>query len=228
MRDNFIFYRSWEQVIEQLPAEVQSELYKRIAKYGIHGTEPDELSETAKIVWSFIKPQMDANREKYERMCNKSKKGCKKQTELATDETAKTEVAREKKKESNTKKKDKENDNDNENEEKKINSESLSKKAALSLPQAQDFEKIKNKEDMEKRAKVFYDSLVPYIPFYGRTMLREFYDYWTEPTHDGTKMRFELKKNWSLERRLRVWDNNSFRFGTNKKVDDDDGKVIYV
>jgi hypothetical protein len=57
---------------------------------------------------------------------------------------------------------------------------------------------------MEKRAKVFYDTLVPYVPVYGRTMLREFYDYWTEPNHEGTKMRFELKKRWLLERRLRV------------------------
>jgi hypothetical protein len=59
-------------------------------------------------------------------------------------------VVRDKKKESNTKKKDKENDNDNEHEKKKLNSESLAKKAQLSLTQAHDFKKVDFGERMEK------------------------------------------------------------------------------
>lgn len=66
---------------------------------------------------------------------------------------------------------------------------------------------------LENRAKVFYNSLIPYLPKYGKEMLRKFYDYWSEPNKSKTKMRFELQQTWEVGRRLAKWksnDNNSF------------------
>ena len=38
----------------------------------------------------------------------------------------------------------------------------------------------------------------------------DFIDYWTEPNKSGTKLRFELEKTWSIDRRLKRWNNSSF------------------
>lgn len=68
-------------------------------------------------------------------------------------------------------------------------------------------------KSIEIRVKDFYNSLVPYVAQYGKHMIREFYNYWSEPNKSQTKMRFEMEKTWSLERRLARWFNNN---NTNK------------
>lgn len=57
------------------------------------------------------------------------------------------------------------------------------------------------------RQKTFYDSLVPFLGKYGKRMLRDFYDYWSEPDRSTKpRMRWEKEKTWSLERRLERWN----------------------
>lgn len=58
---------------------------------------------------------------------------------------------------------------------------------------------------LNKKKEDFYNSLVPFVTLYGKDMVREFFDYWTEPNKSGTKMRFELEKTWSTNRRLNTW-----------------------
>ena len=64
----------------------------------------------------------------------------------------------------------------------------------------------------KKREKEFYDSLVPYVEVYGKEMIREFYNYWTEPNKSGTQMRFELQPTWCLSRRLCTWAKNNDKY----------------
>ena len=64
-------------------------------------------------------------------------------------------------------------------------------------------------ENLEKRNKSFYESLVPYIETYGKEMIRGFYDYWSEPNRSCTKMRFELERTWDVKRRLNTWSNRA-------------------
>lgn len=61
------------------------------------------------------------------------------------------------------------------------------------------------------RQKKFYDSLLPFLGKYDKHLLRDFYDYWSEPNRQNTKMKCELEKTWSLERRLATW----------KRIDDE-------
>lgn len=67
---------------------------------------------------------------------------------------------------------------------------------------------------IEERQKRFYNSLIPFLNQYPKPMLREFYDYWSEPDRSTKpKMRFEKEKTWSLDRRLERWfRNNEDRF----------------
>ena len=77
----------------------------------------------------------------------------------------------------------------------------------------------KEEELLQKRARNFYDCLVPFVGQYGREMMREFYDYWSEPNKSRTKMRYELEKTWDITRRLRTWaSRRTNRYGQNTAV----------
>lgn len=69
--------------------------------------------------------------------------------------------------------------------------------------QKADPEAIKQRQEAKKED--FYQSLVPFVKVYGKEMVREFFDYWTEPNKSGSKWRFELEKTWDLSRRLNTW-----------------------
>ncbi len=64
------------------------------------------------------------------------------------------------------------------------------------------------KADTERRMKEFYTSLIPFVQTYGKQMVREFYDYWSETNKSGSKMRWEQQTTWVLERRLEYWSRN--------------------
>lgn len=66
-------------------------------------------------------------------------------------------------------------------------------------------EKIDSKANLEIRSLAFKNSLIPFKQKYSIDMLKNFFDYWTEPNQSKTKMRFELEKTWSIERRLNTW-----------------------
>lgn len=68
--------------------------------------------------------------------------------------------------------------------------------------------------DINIRKQTFASSLQPYLEKYGREFLNEFYLYWTEQSINNKKLKFELEKTWSLERRLYTWKNNAIKFGT--------------
>ena len=65
---------------------------------------------------------------------------------------------------------------------------------------------------LEQRRQAFVDSLIPFIDRYGRAMIQAFADYWTEPNHSLTRMRFEMQRTWSLPLRLATWARNDRLF----------------
>lgn len=76
---------------------------------------------------------------------------------------------------------------------------------------------IKPKTDrIDDRKLKFASTLKPFVEKYGKEMIREFYEYWTEPNKSNTKFRQELEKTWSLERRLDKWASNQKSFETKK------------
>ena len=63
-------------------------------------------------------------------------------------------------------------------------------------------------QDLVRRQKEFYDSLIPFLDQYGKDLLRAFYNYWSQPNKSGTKMNYELQKTWDLRKRLQMWQSN--------------------
>ncbi len=64
-------------------------------------------------------------------------------------------------------------------------------------------------EETRQRAQDFYYSLAPYVVTYGKEMIRDFYDYWSETNKSRTKMRWETEKTWVVELRLKRWADNN-------------------
>ncbi len=64
-RDSFVFYRSFMEAITMLPSEDAYTLMIAVGNYALDGIEP-ELTGVVKIVWTTIRPQLEANRRKYE------------------------------------------------------------------------------------------------------------------------------------------------------------------
>jgi len=68
---------------------------------------------------------------------------------------------------------------------------------------------------IDSRKLKFANTLKPFIHNYGKELIREFYNYWTEPNKSNTKFKQELQKTWSLERRLETWAKNDTNFNKN-------------
>ncbi len=76
----------------------------------------------------------------------------------------------------------------------------------------------KNKlKELEDRKLKFAHTLSAFSSVYSREMLKDFYEYWTEPNNSGTKFRREMQKTWDLSRRLETWAKNERIPNSNKK-----------
>lgn len=73
IRDSFIFYRSFYQSAKKLPKEDKAELFDAICSYALDG-ELVELSVVPEAIFTVIKPNLDANRRKWENGCKEKKK----------------------------------------------------------------------------------------------------------------------------------------------------------
>ena len=61
---------------------------------------------------------------------------------------------------------------------------------------------------IETRKSDFMNKVSIHLDTYGKEMLREFFDYWTEMNDKGKKMRFEMEKVFDINRRLKTWAKN--------------------
>ena len=76
------------------------------------------------------------------------------------------------------------------------------------------------KKTLEERKKEFGEKLIPYVEKYGKEMIRDFFNYWSEHNEDGKLMAFEKTKTrtFSIPNRLITWNrNNKDKYGTTFK-----------
>jgi hypothetical protein len=53
-------------------------------------------------------------------------------------------------------------------------------------------------------------SLIDYVPEFGKNMIRDFYEYWSEPNRSKTKIKYQIETTWDTKRRLQRWKRNNF------------------
>lgn len=69
MADSFVFYRSFDEACAELTDEQYGKIMRIINNYALNGTIPDNLSGIEKIVFTLIKPQIDANNQRKTNGC---------------------------------------------------------------------------------------------------------------------------------------------------------------
>ena len=74
----------------------------------------------------------------------------------------------------------------------------------------------KEKNNIEERKTEFINSLHPFLNIYSNQLLKDFAEYWTEHGEKDRKMRFEKETSFSINRRLKTWKKNEFKFGNSK------------
>lgn len=71
-KNSFLMYLDYQEQFELLTDEQAGQLIKAIIKYEKSGEIP-ELDGMLKMAFSFIKTQLDRDREKYNKKCEKNK-----------------------------------------------------------------------------------------------------------------------------------------------------------
>ena len=86
---------------------------------------------------------------------------------------------------------------------------------------------VKTTKSIDDRIYDFKSSLVPHLDKYGKTLLKNFSDYWTEKSTRGSKMRFEKEKVFDVSRRLATLSRNNFN-NTNQPTQADDHLTQHI
>ena len=77
-RDSFIFYRSFYDASKCLKTEEKAQLFDAICSYALD-QKVEQLDGTAYGMFQLVKPQLDANRKRFNNGCIKKQKGSKKE-----------------------------------------------------------------------------------------------------------------------------------------------------
>ena len=207
MRNSFVFYRSFNEAMEELSENDQLVLYRAIVDYGLDSREPSFNSSYLRMAWKLIKPQLDANWKRYNNGCKGKEFGKRGGAPKGNKNATKTTP-----KQPQDNPKTTPNDNDNDNNKASTN---VPKKDGLSLPPKTS---LKHKqEQMVARKAEFQNLLGKHLDRngggYSADMLNEFFSYWTEPNKSQTKMRFEQQPTWDMSRRLARWEKNNYKYG---------------
>lgn len=65
MRDRFLFYRSFWDVLKQLPEETRLHFLDALCGYALDQEEPTFSDGMERIAWTAVKPNIDANWRSY-------------------------------------------------------------------------------------------------------------------------------------------------------------------
>lgn len=77
-----------------------------------------------------------------------------------------------------------------------------------------------NKKSIEERKAEFAKKLEPYVEKYGKEMIRDFYNYWTESNEGASKFRKEMQKVFDIPKRLVTWQKNNTKFQSRAEMND--------
>jgi len=192
-KKSFVLYSDTQGLINQLPDDVAGRLFKHIYAY-VNDENPiaDEL--LLNIAFEPIKMQLKRDLVKYDKKREQWSEAGKKSAEQRALIKF-NELQR--------------------------NPTVVNSVATVSTVNDNDNVNVNVINKIEARSQIFKDSLLEYKNKHQVNMLKEFYNYWTEPNQSKSKMRFELEKTWSLDRRLETWAKRENSFNVKPQIKQD-------
>ena len=197
MKKSFLIYDDWGDLVETLPDEDKGRVFSALFRFSATGEVNDLSNPAADMLLKVMVKQLRDDKEKYDRKCEKNKENSAKRfidgyrTISNDNDGYRTMTDKDKDKELD---KDKEKDSLKDKEKTNVN---VSKKESEKVGVAAEAATSARKEK-------FYASLVPFVDKYGKDMIRDFFDYWSE-IRSKSKMRFEQQSTWELALRLKTW-----------------------
>ena len=198
MKKSFLIYDDWGDLVETLPDEDKGRVFSALFRFSATGEVSDLSNPAADMLLKVMVKQLRDDKEKYDRKCEKNKENSAKRfidgyrTISNDNDGYRTMTDKDKDKELD---KDKEKDSLKDKEKTNVN---VSKKESEKVEVAAEAATSARKEK-------FYASLVPFVDKYGKDMIRDFFDYWSEMNRSKSKMRFEQQSTWELALRLKTW-----------------------
>ena len=195
MADNkFNFFESYHRALSLSPDDTYGRVVKAMAEYVFNGAEPN-LTETFDLMaWNLIKPVLEKGKELSQVRANAGRSGGRIGKGISRNvgnENARTKT---KQKQINSKQKQ--------------NNSGIGIGEGIGIIKENTDVSKKNDFSLEKAREEFKTSIKPYIGKYGNDMCNDFFEYWTEPTQNGKKMRYQLERTWEIGRRLARWNHN--------------------
>ena len=198
MKKSFLIYDDWGDLVETLPDEDKGRVFSALFRFSATGEVSDLSNPAADMLLKVMVKQLRDDKEKYDRKCEKNKENSAKRfidgyRTISNDNDGYRTMT--------DKDKDKELDKDKEK-------DSLKEKEKTILTDGKkESEKVVVAAEAatSARKEKFYTSLVPFVDKYGKDMIREFFDYWSEMNRSKSKMRFEQQSTWELALRLKTW-----------------------
>jgi len=75
MRESFVFYRSFYESLLGMSPENQGDCLMAVANYALNGEEPKTLTPEVRMFFTLVKPQIDANNQRFENGCKGAEYG---------------------------------------------------------------------------------------------------------------------------------------------------------
>ncbi len=188
---SFVFYLEWAECLECLSQKDRLAVYEAIVSYAQTGEMPTLTTrKNAQMAFAFIVQDMRAAQEKWEKTCERRRQSGR-LGGIASGNKRKQKEANEAYHEHEH---EHEHDHEHDHEPPIMGG---GKKTSFDVP-------------LPQRREEFISSLKKYQDKYPRETLNAFCDWWTEPTPDGTRMRFEMQPTWSTGGRLRRWSDSEW------------------
>lgn len=207
-KKSFLLYCDLIHTVDKLPNDKAGELFKHILMY-VNDKNPNTEDLIIQLAFEPVKQQLKRDLVKYQEIKEKRKKAGEASAIKRQQMSTHVESAEQTSTNPTVNDTDNVTVNDNDTVIKKRNSRVRNSNPAglhnqSSLP-------------LDERIKKFRIELAKFQDKYDAiTVLKPFFDYWTELNKSKTKLKFELERTWEMSKRLVRWVNNDYG---NKKVD---------
>jgi hypothetical protein len=222
-KKSFVLYSDVKDVLDLLPDEQAGKLFKIIVEY-VNDNDPETDDALVKLAFAPIKAQLKRDLEKWAGIKVKRSDAGKKSAKVRAEQKETTLTSVKSVKQTPT--------NDQQNATSPTDNVNVIVNDNVNVI-VNDNVNVNATNNLKSRKTSFGVNLKPFLNEFGETMLKEFYEYWTEHNENGKKMRFEYSKNqpFNVSRRLATWNKKNvqdkeFKKGTKKQGDGIDAEYI--
>ena len=186
------FFESYHRALSRVPDDCYGRVVKAMSDYVFNGVEPNLTNTLDLLAWDLIKPILAKGEELSRIRANAGQAGGLHGKGVSRNVGNDNAKANKSKSKANQKQ----------------NNSGIGIGEGIGIIKENTDVSKKNDFSLDKAREDLKSSIKPYVDKYGNDMCNDFFEYWSEPTQNGKKMRYQLEKTWEIGRRLARWNHN--------------------